>query len=566
MFTLLRIILVLVSFSLTFCVDLEEVVTVIKQGKLVGVKLYTAEKKKQYLSFSNIPYAKPPLGNLRFKAPQDPLPWKGIRTLKFPPVCHQWVRNFDTSTFYGQEDCLYLNVFTPVLNENAKLPVVVCIHGGDFQRGSNYECPANNFMEKNIVFVSFNYRLGIFGFLSAGDEILPGNFGLKDQVAALKWVRNNIRSFGGDPEKVTIMGQGAGGASVHYHLYSLASKGLFRAAISQSATALAPWAYSLPETARNRTFALGRLMKCSNETTGDILLCLRKVQSKTLVEMQPQLSIWFSEPNVLFNPTTELKSIDNAFFTNNRWLDTEINKVPWMIGFTSGEGVFKSSAYFGKNATLLEKFNKEIDSALPIILNYGETTNVKDVSTITEALKKFYFNNSLVTTDSARGLIDLFTDSLFSYGCMKAASRYAGRKYFYLFDHLNQNTFSQVLTSMPGLDQYKMASHGDDMVSLHYVPWLYLKKDNLQMDIEVTHRMVNYWTNFIRLSNPNGESDEIVWSRMKSNFEHLHIKTEKDVMESNLWKEKYSFWESLPLLSKIESADVLKSEIKKDEL
>lgn len=124
---------------------------------------------------------------------------------------------------------------------------MVFIHWGGFFAGygtSDYLGP-DYFMDEPVILVTFNYRLGVLGFLSTSDDVAPGNFGLKDQVAALKWVRNNIENFGGDKNKVTIFGQSAGAASVHYHMLSPSSKGLFQQAISQSGSALALWAKPL---------------------------------------------------------------------------------------------------------------------------------------------------------------------------------------------------------------------------------------------------------------------------------------------------------------------------------
>ncbi|KAG5866107.1 hypothetical protein JTB14_013433 [Gonioctena quinquepunctata] len=127
---------------------------------------------------------------------------------------------------------------------DAKLPVLVNIHGGTFIRGSANVGDPQFILEQNVIVITCNYRLGPFGFLSTGDTVIPGNMGLKDQQFVLKWVKRNIHLFGGDSEKVTLMGQSAGSASVTYHLLSSSSAGLFRAAIGQSGSALNPWAFN----------------------------------------------------------------------------------------------------------------------------------------------------------------------------------------------------------------------------------------------------------------------------------------------------------------------------------
>lgn len=148
-----------------------------------------------------IAYAKPPLGNLRFEAPEPPEPWKGVKdALTYGSQCLQI--EFFTSKILGQEDCLYLNVFRPVIRETSEyfeavgprlLPVMIFIHGGYFMSGSSNTYRPDYFMDEDVVLVTLNYRLNAFGFLNSGDQFLRGNQGLKDQVLALKWVQDNIR-------------------------------------------------------------------------------------------------------------------------------------------------------------------------------------------------------------------------------------------------------------------------------------------------------------------------------------------------------------------------------------
>jgi len=196
-----------------------------------------------------IPYAAPPVGPLRFRAPQEPIPWKGIRpAVHFAPAAVQ--RERETMKFlndcpsYKSEDCLYLNVWSPGA-DGGKRPVMVWIHGGSFAFGSGSSpmYDGASFAEKgDVVVVTVNYRLGVFGFLDLSayggeDYADSGNCGMLDQVAALRWVRENIEAFGGDPDNVTIFGESAGSVSVSALLAMPAARGLFRKAIMQSGTA-----------------------------------------------------------------------------------------------------------------------------------------------------------------------------------------------------------------------------------------------------------------------------------------------------------------------------------------
>ncbi len=202
------------------------------------------------MTFKSIPFAAPPVGNLRWRAPQPVIPWKGLHaTDKYPPSCIQdipssnppWTYEFMPHNAIG-EDCLYLNVFTPAASASEKRPVFVYIYGGGFRQGGTavpiYD--GEGLAKKGLVVVTINYRVGVMGFLAypeltreSGHQA-SGNYALLDQIAALKWVQRNIARFGGDPNNVTIDGQSAGGAAVHDLTASPLARGLFQRAIVQS--------------------------------------------------------------------------------------------------------------------------------------------------------------------------------------------------------------------------------------------------------------------------------------------------------------------------------------------
>ena len=198
--------------------------------------------------FRGIPFAVPPVGALRWKAPQPVKPWKGVRkATEFGPRCMQApiysdMIFRDRAGMPMSEDCLYLNVWTPAKSAKDGLAVMVWFYGGGFQAGSSSEprYDGENFAAKGIIVVSVNYRLGIFGFLSHPEltkesrEHASGDYGLMDQIAGLRWVKKNIAAFGGDPEKVTIAGESAGSLSVSALMASPLSKGLIRGAIGES--------------------------------------------------------------------------------------------------------------------------------------------------------------------------------------------------------------------------------------------------------------------------------------------------------------------------------------------
>ncbi|NXI57444.1 SASB hydrolase, partial [Chloroceryle aenea] len=224
-----------------------EVVT--KYGRVQGYQFKVDAAQRNVNVFLGLPFAKPPVGPLRFSEPQPPEPWKGVRdATSYPPMClqdkvqGQFFSDFITNRkekvlLQVSEDCLYLNVYTPSSTDNEKLPVFVWIHGGGlvFGAASSYDGSALAAFD-NVVVVTIQYRLGIVGYFSTGDKHARGNWGYLDQVAALQWIQENIIHFGGDPLSITIAGESAGGVSVSALVLSPLAKGLFHKAISESGT------------------------------------------------------------------------------------------------------------------------------------------------------------------------------------------------------------------------------------------------------------------------------------------------------------------------------------------
>ncbi|WP_283135444.1 carboxylesterase/lipase family protein [Rhizohabitans arisaemae] len=187
------------------------------------------------LSFQGIPYAAPPVGELRWKSPRPAATWSGIRAAKIPGAPCAQPKGLPIGIPSTTEDCLYLNVTTPAEQTGGKRPVIVWIHGGSLMYGTGDMYGPDSLVANGAVVVSMNYRLGVMGFLSDPSQPGADGLGLEDQQAALRWVRANVDAFGGDPDNVTIMGQSGGGYSVCGHLVSPSSAGLFQKAIVQSA-------------------------------------------------------------------------------------------------------------------------------------------------------------------------------------------------------------------------------------------------------------------------------------------------------------------------------------------
>ena len=227
----------------------------VRSGELQGVV------KGPVVVFSGVPYAAAPIGPLRWRAPQPAADWTGVKSAVEPgPAC---IQTGGGSSYRGaeSEDCLTLNVFTPAKRGGGRLPVMVWIHGGGFIGGAGFRYDGAHFAEDGVVLVTLNYRLGRLGFFAhpaitqAGPDGGLANFGLMDQIAALKWVKANIAAFGGDPDNVTVFGESAGGQSVNALLVSPKARGLFAKAISESSFGRFPASLLTPAKAAAVSYA-----------------------------------------------------------------------------------------------------------------------------------------------------------------------------------------------------------------------------------------------------------------------------------------------------------------------
>ena len=276
--------------------NLLDVHSVKTQDGLVSGKLVGEDSVK---TFMGIPFAAAPVGELRWKAPQPVSPWEGVKecvanpasAIQNPPVpFFAWSEEFLIPPTPISEDCLYLNVWTDAEKSDEKRPVMVWIHGGGFTGGSGtvplYD--GEELAKKGIVVVTINYRLGVLGFLShpelskESDSGTSGNYGVLDQIAALKWVKNNISQFGGDPKNVTIAGQSAGSMSVNVLVSSPMAKGLFNKAIAQSG---AMFNYDGGRSGRNIEMAEKAGEEFMEKTGAGSLEALRQIQADSLLKV-----------------------------------------------------------------------------------------------------------------------------------------------------------------------------------------------------------------------------------------------------------------------------------------
>ncbi|XP_015279094.1 PREDICTED: cholinesterase-like, partial [Gekko japonicus] len=260
----------------------DDTIVVTSSGPIKGRRLQVGSGS--VTAYLGIPYAEPPVGKLRFQKPLPHQPWSQVlEATSFGNSCSQFLfPDSPQSSMWTvwpplSENCLFLNIWAPHPRPPTPVPVLVWIHGGGYITGtSSLEMynGASLAAEEDLVVVSLNYRLGALGFLSLPPSA-PGNAGLWDQQLALKWVKENAASFGGDPTRVTIFGHSAGGALVGFHLLSPESQPLFARAVMQSGTMNAVWAWTSPEEAKQKALDLAQKLGCIQDDGADVVTCLQ---------------------------------------------------------------------------------------------------------------------------------------------------------------------------------------------------------------------------------------------------------------------------------------------------
>ena len=336
-----------------------------KYGKIEGLVASYPNSSSPFKSvrkFLGIPFAAPPIGELRFKAPQPPMPWKpSIRLAKkHGNICLQntafeFYFKVYAQSFTFSEDCLYLDIYTP--NVSLSLPVLFYIHGGGFQADTAFRYPSDILALQGVVVVVIQYRLGAFGFLTTGDSASPGNFGMLDQVEALKWVKENIESFGGNPNKVTIFGESAGGISVGLHLMSPLSKGLFHQAIAESGVDLCLFAIQPISYGLRYAKDLAQTLHCNTSNHKEMVACFREKKGTDIQKAANAMVTKFR-----FIDHMQWAPVVDKNFLNDMPINLRkkghFSKVPLIVSFNSHEGSMLLEIIAGTSLGLNESLDK----------------------------------------------------------------------------------------------------------------------------------------------------------------------------------------------------------------
>jgi len=430
--------------------------------------------------FRGIPYAAPPVGTLRWRPPQPPSKWDSVRRADHDsPICIQneagWYapNNGVKPARELSEDCLYLNVYTAAHSASDARPVIVFVHGGGLTFGAGSHYDGEGLARKGAVVVTFNYRLGVFGFLahpeltSESSHHASGNYGLLDQIAALQWVQKNIAAFGGDPKRVTLAGQSAGAWSVNYLMASPLARGLYQRIIGESGGQFAP--------TRSHAAAEEAGLQFAKATGADSLATLRGMPAADLLKVRrvPGVAgrVWDANVDGWFLLDTVAATFEQG----------KQNDVPILIGSNAGEETSPRLPSITVDA-LREEAQR----------NFGAEAATTFV--------RLYPFNSDETARTAQQ--DLHRDETFAWPTREWARAQAktGKStvYFYFFDYVAPGPYADA-----GLP----AAHGAELAFAY--DWVTSRTDTdtkwREQDRMLAETLSAYWMNFATTGDPNGK-------------------------------------------------------------
>jgi para-nitrobenzyl esterase len=461
----------------------------IDTGLVQGV---AADASGDVIVFRGIPYAAPPVGELRWRPPQPAKSWEGVRECSqfgsaAPQIVSPLLNSFPGMALGAKtnEDCLYLNVWTPAHRAAEKLPVMVWVHGGGYTLGADsqplYE--GTNLSKRGVVVVGMNYRLGALGFLAhpalsaESEKGVSGNYGLLDQIESLRWVQKNIAAFGGDPQRVTVFGESAGGNSVYSLLLSPLAKGLFQRAIPESGgnltfQQLKKSAYGRPP-AEEQGVELAK--NCGVAEGPGALAALRALSVDALLKAVPNLdssrTINFRGAGMRFAPIVDGYVMPDDGMTLVQ--QGKVNAVPLIVGANGDEGTM-----FGLVTKLpsdAEGFNEIVER------DFGPK--------FAATFKELY-----PPAQARKSLIDLMGDFSFVDSPRFVARNWEqthAPAYVYNFSHVASGALGKMLR----------AHHGSELAFVF--DNLQLGKEHSPADLKVRDAIIGYWVQFAATGNPN---------------------------------------------------------------
>jgi para-nitrobenzyl esterase len=438
--------------------------------------------------FKGIPFAAPPVGALRWKAPQPVTPWTEVKkTVAFGPRCQQG-RIFGDMIFRDEpsEDCLYINVWTPAAKGGGTLPVMFWIHGGGFQAGSASEPrqDGEQLARKGVVVVSANHRLGLFGFFSHPEltaesaHKASGNYGLLDQVAALAWVKANIAAFGGDPGNVTIFGESAGSFSVSALVASPLAKGLVHKAIGESGAYFTLPGGGLPNRALAAAEEQGQKFAASVGAADLAALRLKPAEELLAAALKGQ---WFA-PNV--DGYLLPKTVPEIYAAKAH------NAVPLLAGWNADES--RASVTMAK--------------VKPTPASFAESAKKRFGASADAILKAYPATTDAETIESAAALA---SDTFIGYSTWKWIQVHAATTDAPVYRY----SFDRTIPIAPDTKVNGMAATAEDIGARHAgeIEYVFGTLDSVPKvtwtpaDRTLSDQMMRYWSNFAKTGDPNGK-------------------------------------------------------------
>lgn len=491
-------------------IDME--VVQVESGKLKGFE------SEGIWKFLGIPYAAPPVGEFRWKETQPVEPWEGERECDhFGPSCPQ-PKIVIFKVGETSEDCLYLNVWTPASSPDEKLPVMVWFHGGSFFAGSGSQSMYDgmNLAGKGVVLVTVNFRLGMLGYmchpqLSEESELgVSGNYGMLDQIAALKWVNENIENFGGDPGSVTVFGESSGAISILNLMVSPESEGLFQRAVCQSGSFYDAYPMHKGNTLKEAEAMMEYYIipRLGLGEGGDDLEALRAVPAEQLIKAV----------TASFHPVVDgwlIPDIPSILFAMGRQM-----KVPLLLGSNTDEG----SMFVGQAGQVSGDPKVQYESYIKKVFKQNAGL----------ALETFPLENGDVKDAMNR----IFTRMGFAASATHAAScqsKYLEQAYMYEFTRRPDYALLEMLGTFHGLEIPYVFGNFTDMFS---------GIDSNQIDRSLSDTMISYWINFARIGDPNEEGLP-QWPAYTTEDRRYQNLDSEITAKANLYEETY------PLVRKV---------------
>ncbi|XP_022222601.2 esterase E4 [Drosophila obscura] len=504
-------------------------------GRVQGGTMQSFQGKTIY-AFRGIPYAQPPVGQLRFAAPQPAIGWGQEEILKATSdslVCPQ-----PGISLLMSEDCLKVNVFTGNLDTKGEqlLPVIVYIHGGANVLGSGhslYEAGPQYLLDHEVVFVAFNYRLGALGFLRPLGSSVTGNFGFLDQVMALRWVRDHISRFGGDPENVTLFGMSAGSMAVSLHLASPLSWGLFHRAILMSGSATNHFAIDNVYW----TQKLAREVGCPMYDAPDVVQCLRNVAWTRIVEV---CKGWesFQFVNMKWN-----YEIDGHFLPRHPtelMAEGNFSQVPLLVSFTANELDYTANVHL-ENEPLLHDLGSNFEEYAPELFLYNYDTS------ISRRLKEFYLgsNVSEISADNIERFGSIFSDGIIGHGVHRLVHlvRHFTPVYYMRMDYVGKRSLSA-----PTDDQEMPlgVGHADDLQYVMPSLWYGTIMAENHTDLFMMERLTKWFTHFAKTGTPlSTEEEHDFWPPCNATYVAMLYNDVATKMGPPGYSERYAIWDEL---------------------